>query len=254
MQNTPETQTFTQRLKIQQTNIFLQCDFEPALILAEQALRYNRTALESYISQNPLFLSSIEPLEIPENVPEIIKIMSKAGLIADVGPMASVAGALAEIAAEAILKAGASYAVAENGGDISIMGNKQTTIIGIYDGNASVNGADQLTKFGFKIRQPDLPIGICTSAGKIGHSISFGDANAAIAVAGSATIADAAATALGNRIQAQDVEGSLQNALEFAEQLRELRGCMVIVGNLIGRVGKLPELIELENNNKIEYY
>ena len=255
MQAPARITSYTKRLEIKQTNILLQCDLEPAFILAEQAIRYNRAVLETYITENPGFLSTLEPIEIPDNVPQIIKTMTRAGIIANVGPMASVAGAFAELSTEALCKAGASYGLAENGGDISILGNKRTTVIGIYDGKGTDNAASgKLSKFAFRVNEIELPIGICTSAGKIGHSISFGDANAAIVVSNSPSIADAVATAVGNRISKLDPEGSLQKALEFAEQLREINGCMVIIDDFVGRVGKLPELVELENSNYFDFY
>ena len=254
MQAASDRNNFSRRLKIKQTNIYLQTDFEPSFDLADQAIRYNRAVIETYISQNPEFLSSFTPVEVPDNVPRIIKRMAQAGSIAGTGPMASVAGAIAEIAAEAICKAGGTYGVAENGGDISITGKKSGTIVGIYAGEGT-GGIDKgLTRFAFKLRQSDLPIGICTSAGNIGHSMSLGDADAAVVIARSATIADAVATQLGNFIKKDDPEGSLQRTLEVAERIREINGSIIIIGNLVGRVGKLPELVELENNDKFDFY
>jgi ApbE superfamily uncharacterized protein (UPF0280 family) len=256
MQSPSDRKPFLKRLVIKQTDIYLQTDFEPGFDLADQSIRYNRSAIETYIATNPTFLSSLDPVEVPDNIPKIIKRMAKASDIAGTGPMASVAGAIAEIAAEALCKAGGTYGIANNGGDIAIIGNKPNTIVGIYDGGeieGKVKGKG-LNKVAFKIRQSDLPIGICTSAGRVGHSLSFGDANAAIAVTKSATIADAVATKLGNLIQKDDPEGSLQNTLEFADQIREVDGCLIIIDKLVGRVGKLPELVELENFENFEFY
>ena len=254
MQSPAALKPYIKRLQIKQTDIYLQTDLEPAFDLADQAIRYNRSVIEAYISSDPAFLSSLEPLEVPDNIPKIIKNMSKAGYIAGTGPMASVAGAIAEIAAEALCKAGGTYGIANNGGDIAIQGKKTDTIVGIYDGGEVDGVGKGLKRFAFKLRQSDLPIGICTSAGQVGHSISLGDANAAIAVSRSAAIADAVATRLGNLIKKDEPEGSLQTTLEFAEQIREILGCLVIIDNLVGRVGKLPELVELDKADEFDFY
>jgi ApbE superfamily uncharacterized protein (UPF0280 family) len=245
---------YSRRLKIKQTNIYLQTDFEPSLEFADQSIRYNRAIIESYITENPEFLTSFSPVEISYNVPTIIKRMKRASLIAGTGPMASVAGAIADIAAEALCNGGGSYGIAENGGDISIIGNKSRSIVGIYAGSSSGGNNNGLKKFAFKLRQTDLPIGICTSAGNLGHSISLGEADAAIVIANSATIADSAATQLGNFIKKDDPEGSVQRTLEVADGIHEIKGCLIFIDNLVGRVGKLPEMVELEHYDEYEFY
>lgn len=232
---------FTKRLIIKETNILLKCDLEIGLLKAEHAIRSNKKLLENYILKNPYFLCSIEPIEIDEYAPEIVKEMVKATRIANVGPMACVAGAISDIATSAMKSVKCSFGIADNGGDISIFGKE--TIVGIYSGK-------KRNKIAFRLKNRDLPIGICTS-GIIGHSISFGDADAVVVVSDKAIISDAVATAVGNLINKNEREKSIQLALEFAEKIKEIRGALIMIDELIGRVGKLPEIIGIED---IEFY
>lgn len=236
---------FTKRLIIKETNILLKCDLKKGLLKAEQAIRFNRALLENYISNNPLFLSSLEPIELNDYAPRIVRDMLKASIIANVGPMACVAGAFSDIAANAMKSVKCSNGLADNGGDISLFGKE--AVIGIYAGISQLEN-----KMALKLRKRDLPIGICTSSGVLGPSLSFGDADAVVVVSNKAIISDAVATAIGNLIIEMDKEKSLQKALEFAEQIKEIRGALIIIDEFVGRVGKLPEIIEVEEG--IDFY
>ena len=235
---------FTKRLVIKETNVFLKCDLDRGLFKAEQAIRYNRALLENYISNNPYFLSSIEPIEITDHAPKVVREMQKASLIANVGPMACVAGEFSDIAIDAMRSVICSFGIADNGGDISIFGKEM--VIGIYSGKSELG-----IKIAFKLSNSDLPIGICTS-GILGHSISFGDTDAVVVVSDRALISDGVATAIGNVVNVNDKERSLQNGLEFAEQIKEIRGVLIIIDGLVGRVGKLPDIVEIQDN--IDFY
>jgi ApbE superfamily uncharacterized protein (UPF0280 family) len=98
---------------------------------------------------------------------------------------------------------------------------------------------------GFKLKSPDLPLGICTSAGALGHSVSFGEADAVLVFSKSAFIADAAATAVANGVKKTDTEGTIQNALELAEIIDGVIGCMVFIEDKVGTVGWVPEMVEV---------
>src|SRR4030043_2076944 len=56
----------------------------------------SRTPLEEYIKSHPLFLHSLEPCSVENDAPAIVRDMAKAARIAGVGPMAAVAGAIAQ--------------------------------------------------------------------------------------------------------------------------------------------------------------
>jgi uncharacterized protein len=191
-------------------------------------LKY-RTQLEEYIVRNPDFRSSLKPLYVPETAPLIIKAMAEAGTKANVGPMAAVAGAVAEFVGKELLKF-APEIIIENGGDIFMKVNSPK-IIGIYA------GASPLTaKLGLEISPQETPLGICTSSGTVGHSLSFGNADAVVAVAQSASLADAAATAIGNLVKKP---ADINQAIEFAQNIVGLKGVVVIMGGDIGVWGSL---------------
>jgi ApbE superfamily uncharacterized protein (UPF0280 family) len=186
-------------------------------------LKY-RESLENYIERNPVFQSSLEPLSVGNDAPLIVKTMAEASAKVGVGPMAAVAGAIAEFVGEELL-CFTSEIIIENGGDIFIKSLKKRTV-GIYAGSSPLTG-----KIGLEIEASATPIGICTSSGTVGHSLSFGKADAAIVLAKSPTLADAAATAIGNIVkESMDIE----KAVDFAKGINELKGIVVIIGDKMG--------------------
>ena len=188
-----------------------------------------RRQLEKYIEKNPEFQTSLEPVNVPESVPAIVKDMAAAGAKAGVGPMAAVAGAIAECVGKELLEFSPEIIV-ENGGDIFLKILKKR-VVGIYAGSSPLTG-----KIGLEINPQDTPLGICTSSGTVGHSLSSGKADAVVVLAGSAALADAAATAIGNRAkQATDID----KALNFARGIGGLKGAVVIIGDKVGAWGEV---------------
>ncbi len=223
---------------IKQSKLTIETDKPSSIKLAIHSIKRNRELLEEYIQKNPEFLTSFEPLEV-RDAPKIVNIMAEAAFEAGVGPMAAVAGALADLAVDAMLVE-AKVAVVENGGEISA--NSDTPIVvGLLAGTSTLSG-----KIGFHLKPKDFPIGIGTSSGTVGHAISFGEADAATIIADSAALADAAATAVGNAVQGEDYEKSVQKGLETAEAIRGVRGSLIIRGEYAGMVGKLPQLVKIE--------
>jgi ApbE superfamily uncharacterized protein (UPF0280 family) len=191
-------------------------------------LKYRRQ-LERYIEKNPVFQMSLEPVKVPQSASIIVREMAEAGEKAGVGPMAAVAGAIAEGVGKGLLEFSPEIIV-ENGGDIFLKILKKR-VVGIYAGESPLTG-----KIGLEISPQDTPLGVCTSSGMVGHSLSYGKANAVIVAAASAALADAAATAICNRVkQPKDID----KALEFAWGIGGLRGVVVIIGNDIGVRGEL---------------
>jgi len=186
-------------------------------------LKY-RHQLEQYIEQNHDFLTSLKPLSIPEHAPRIVQDMIEAGRQANVGPMAAVAGAIAECVGQDLLDFSPEIIV-ENGGDIYLK-ILHKRVVGIYAGDSPLTG-----KVGLEINPQDTPLGVCTSSGTVGHSLSFGKADAVVVVAASATLADAAATAIGNRVSQPD---DINSALELGRSIGGLRGIVIIIGSNIG--------------------
>ena len=148
---------------------------------------------------------------------------------ARVGPMASVAGAIAECVGSELLGFSPEVIV-ENGGDIYLRSLRKR-VIGIFAGSSPLSG-----KIGLEINGRDTPLGICTSSGTVGHSLSCGEADAVIAISGSATLADAAATAIGNRIKEP---ADISAGIEAAKSIVGLKGVIIIIGSDMGLWGEV---------------
>ncbi len=141
--------------------------------------------------------------------------------------MASVAGAISEFVGNE-LSAFSSEIIIENGGDIYLK-SLEKRIVGIYAGKLPITG-----KIGLEINGQDTPLGICTSSGTVGHSLSYGKADAVVVLSKSATLADAAATAIGNLIVQP---GDIPNGLEFANGIEGLKGVIIIKEDKVGLWG-----------------
>lgn len=191
-------------------------------------LKY-REQLEQYIAKHPDFQTSLKPLPLPSNAPKIVKDMLVAGQQANVGPMAAVAGAIAENVGRELLKFTPEIIV-ENGGDIFLK-ITQKRVVGIYAGESPVTG-----KLGIEINPKETPLGICTSSGTVGHSLSFGKADAVVVVAASATLADAAATAICNEVKNP---GDINRAIEIGKNIAGLKGIVIIMASNIGVWGDI---------------
>ncbi|MCC7550216.1 MAG: UPF0280 family protein [Methanobacterium sp.] len=226
------------RIRIQETNIMLKSDVEPQHLVG-YILR-QREELKNYIKMHKDFQTSLEPLKM-DFTPPIVKMMGKASAIAGVGPMASVAGTISQLSLNFLLNQKAKYVIVDNGGDVALKTN-QDVVMGLYAGESSLSG-----KIGFKIKYNKTPMGICTSSGTVGHSISFGRADSVTVFASEASTADALATSIANHATG-DVDGEIvENCLGKAEEFREyFRGVLVVVGEAAGTVGKIPNLVETE--------
>jgi ApbE superfamily uncharacterized protein (UPF0280 family) len=201
---------------------------------ALEAIKACRGPLEDYISRHPLFLHSLEPVEIEKDAPDIVRIMAEAAKEAGVGPMAAVAGAVAEQVGKQLLERSAEIIV-ENGGDIFLKINKKRRI-GIFAGKSAFSG-----KLALEIEPERTPLGICTSSGTVGPSLSLGLADAVIILAPSAALADAAATAVGNCVKSGE---DINYALEAGQKIRGVSGIVIIAGDKMGVWGDV-KLIRL---------
>jgi len=188
-----------------------------------------RDILEKYIGRYPDFLTSLEPLLVDNNAPKIVKAMSESANRVGVGPMASVAGAIAEFVGTELLVFTPEIIV-ENGGDIFLKSLKKR-LIGIYAGKSPLTGRIRL-----EVDGKDTPLGICASSGTVGHSLSYGQADAVIALSKSATLADATATAIGNLVKHSD---DIPKGIEFAKGIQGLKGTLIIKDDKIGLWGEV---------------
>jgi ApbE superfamily uncharacterized protein (UPF0280 family) len=192
-------------------------------------LKY-RAPLELYIERHPEFLTALEPLLVERDAPQIVKAMAKAAADVGVGPMAAVAGAIAECVGKELL-AFSEEVIVENGGDIFLKTRKRR-LVGVYAGdNSPFTG-----NIALEIQPEETPLGVCTSAGTVGHSLSLGRADACIVLSPCTALADAAATALGNLIQeASDIP----QVTDFASRTEGIRGVVVIKDDQMGIWGQV---------------
>jgi ApbE superfamily uncharacterized protein (UPF0280 family) len=208
-----------------------------APLIIEEVKRL-RLELEAYIRRHAEFLTSMVPIELLPDAPEIASRMARASSLCGVGPMAAVAGAVAQMAAEAALKAGADEAIIENGGDI-FAASKREVIIGLFAGDHPLSG-----RLAFRIGPELMPLSVCSSSSRFGHSMSFGDCDLAAAVSADAVLADAAATLTGNSVRStRDVEAALRRVSGIAG----MSGVLIIKEDKVGMAGSLPPLVKCDD-------
>ena len=213
---------------VKETDLYIRATTNLKRKAHKLVLKYRNT-LERYIEQHPSFLDSLEPLSVGEDAPYIVKSMSEAAARVGVGPMASVAGAIAEFVGSELL-AFSPEIIVENGGDIYLKSLKKR-LVGIYAGKSPLTG-----KIGLEINGQNTPLGICTSSGTVGHSLSYGKADAVVVLSESATLADAAATAIGNLIKQPS---DISSGIEFAKGIDGLKGVIIIKGDNMGLWGEV---------------
>lgn len=200
---------------------------------------HQRRILEDYIQRHGEFRHCLEPMALHSGAPEVARRMARAARLVGVGPMAAVAGAMAQCAAEAGLQAGAPEAIVENGGDIYLR-VEESVIIGLHTGTAALG--DRLA---FSLEPEDTPISICSSSGKMGHSMSLGDCDLATVVAKDAALADAAATEAANLVKNV---GEVDAALERIAGIEGIDGVIIVKKDRVGLAGQLPRLAKTRSN------
>jgi len=193
-----------------------------------------RGVLEQYLVRDPDFGRALKPHSVSHRSPRIVRMMAIAGARVDVGPMAAVAGAVAEMVGRGLLRH-AREVIVENGGDIFLKTFHPVTV-GIFAGPSPLS-----EKVGIRVHPGGGIYGICTSSGTVGPSLSFGKADAAVVLSTSAALADAAATALGNRVHTQ---ADISPAINYICGIRGIRGALVIQGDRLGAMGDV-ELVPL---------
>ena len=191
-----------------------------------------RNQLENYIAAHPDFLTALVPLEQDTLAPPIVKAMLKAAAAANVGPMAAVAGAIAEFVGRDLLDTGLQEIMIENGGDIYLKRNREC-VASVFAGRSPLN-----QKVGLRIPQKLMPVGLCTSSGTVGHSLSLGRADSVTVLAPSVPLADAAATRLGNEVSEGDQE-NINEVLGIAKTIPGLLGVVIICGKNMGAWGQI---------------
>lgn len=216
------------RVAIGESDIFILTagDFQD---IAKNELIHLRRGLRQYISDHPEFRSSLKPVEVnPQAVPLVHK-MANAASTMNVGPMAAVAGAISEALGRALMRY-TDDVIVENGGDI-FMKSTRDRYVQIFAGNSPLSN-----RMGLKIRAGIMPCGICTSAGTVGPSISYGKADAVVIVASDTALADAAATVIGNKIVSKC---HVKDGVAMGKERKSLLGGVIIKDDVMGAWGNI---------------
>lgn len=194
-----------------------------------------RQELKDYIKKDPVFLTTLKPHLPMKSAPRSIVEMCEETKKAGVGPMAAVAGLFAERVGR-ILSSYSPDVIVENGGDIWLKASNIRQV-GIYAGRSPFTA-----KVALEISPADTPLGICTSSATVGHSLSFGKADAVIILSPSAVLADAAATAVCNMVQGVEY---LETAVNSALEIPGISGAVAILGDKMAAKGQV-KLVPLE--------
>jgi ApbE superfamily uncharacterized protein (UPF0280 family) len=233
-------QLFKEHFTFKESQCSIISDNQKAIQAAIDSIKRNYLELELYVRANPKFLHTLTPILAPEK-PLVARVMALAGEKAGVGPMAAVAGAMADIAVQDMTHVGFEVAIVEDGGEISAASNRPVDV-------AVAAGEEPLSKrFGFRLTE--FPIGVATSSGRFSHALSFGDAEAAVVFCKNAALADAAATAVGNVVKGADAKAGIQAGINKGLSIEGVEGVLIIYQGQVGIAGKIPQMIKIVNSS-----
>ncbi len=235
-----QRQLFEKGFVLKESKIHLKSDNEEAILEAVKDIKRHRKELSRYIKMHPEFQHTLKPVTVPPEAPEIIQSMADSAQKADVGPMAAVAGALADFGMKAMLRTSARIAVVEDGGEIAVT-TDQSIVVALLSSYPGLSG-----RIGFSITKEDSPLGIATSSSKTGRVLSFGEADSVTIIAANASLADAAATAVCNMVAGENIIESIQQGLEKAKEIEDVRGAIIVREGQTGLWGKLPRMISVK--------
>lgn len=215
-------------VSVEETDLLVSAERDLNKEVMGAVLKY-RSQIEKYIEDYPVFKTTLEPYTLDKFAPKIVQDMSRFCSEVGVGPMASVAGAVAEFVGYDMLPLSRELII-ENGGDIFLSSEKVRTV-GIFAGNSPLSN-----KVAIEVQPRSTPLGICTSSGTVGHSFSFGKADAVVIISQSAILSDAAATAIGNIIKTkEDILGGTQ----MAKKISGILGVVIIKDDKMGCWGEI---------------
>lgn len=196
---------------------------------AEEAVRRAHGQIRAYCERFPEFRATLTPLAVDERAAPVVRAMMRAGKAAGVGPMAAVAGAVADVVGRRLQRYSRDVIV-ENGGDI-FLAVSRVCRVGLFAGPASV-----FNRLAIRIAPSQTPCGICTSSATMGHSLSFGKTQATVVMARSAALADALATSFGNIVQSDE---DIELALTRARRMRAVRGIIIVMRDKVASYGNI---------------
>lgn len=230
-----------QVFQFKETNCTILSDTEGAVRKATSSIKYHRKRLERYIRSHQKFLYSLKPVQV-ENAPTIVKLMAEAAEKASVGPMAAVAGVIADLAVKDMTCDDNKVAVVENGGEVSAVSNRDLDV-------ALLAGDSPLSKQ-ICFRLEKFPVGVATSSGLFSHAVSFGDAEAVTIFAMNAGIADAAATAVGNLVKGDNCRQAIERGVNEALSINGVRGVFILYDGMVGKGGRVPQIIKVRKGEQ----
>jgi ApbE superfamily uncharacterized protein (UPF0280 family) len=211
-----------------QSDLLILCDRD-LRGLALEALGAVRGLIEGHIARDAGFAAALTPHPVSRDAPDVVRAMAGSARRWNVGPMAGVAGAVAQAVGLRLLEE-CETVIVENGGDVFVR-SARPVLMRLYAGE----GSPFSDRIGFEV-DASRGLGVCTSSSTVGPSLSLGRADAVVAIADDAIEADVAATALANRIQRP---GDVDGVVGGQEDGGPLRGLIACAGDRIGLWGDL---------------
>ena len=211
-----------------ETDLYILADTDLSKETKNHILTF-RGHIEDYICRFPEFVKTLKPWQEVGFVSPIVKDMIEAGKSAGTGPMAAVAGAIAGYVGRELLKKSKEIVV-ENGGDIFMKREKIVTAA-VFAAKSPLS-----MKLGILVDSREKPLALCTSSGTVGHSLSLGKADAVAVLADNASLADAVATAVGNRVVSTK---HMEKAVRFGTSIQGVSGVLVIMDDKLAAAGKI---------------
>ncbi|MBU0503547.1 MAG: UPF0280 family protein [Candidatus Omnitrophota bacterium] len=213
---------FQERIEVRETDLQILTDKPIDKVFVLGRIRDYRGQIEKYITRDKRFLTSLKPIAVEINSPPIVREMARASGKANVGPMATVAGAIAQFLGKDLLRKGYKDVIIENGGDIFLKTTRPVKV-GIYSGRSKFS-----KKIALKVKPKNSALGICASSGTIGHSLSFGCAESVVIISMDAILSDAVATAAGNIIHSAN---DLPKGIAFCRAIKGVSAALIIFKN-----------------------
>jgi len=222
-----------EHFEYKETIITIFAEKEYLIEIAKNKIIECRREIEDFIIKNPDFKEILIPFNYKKTSPEIIKKMCRASKVFNIGPMSTVAAVIAEYALDEMISNGAKHAIIDNGGDLALFTNNPVTI-GIYTGNKNTN------HYGLIIPPTKNKLGICTSSGKIGPSLSFGNTDTTTILSHNICLADAAATAIGNIVIDKN---DIKKVIEILSKTSDINGSIITIKDNICFWGDVPRIV-----------
>ena len=185
-----------------------------------------RRQMDAYLLMDPQYKTALTPYNAGLEAPNILKEMSRVSHKTGIGPMSAVAGAVAKKVAEFL---GTQEVIVENGGDIYAQAASDMDI-SVFAGQSPLS-----EKIGLHIPAAEFPLGICTSSGTVGPSLSLGRADAVMIVCKDVLLADSYATAMANRIKTVN---DLQSVIDRISDIPEILGAIAVKDDRMAITGR----------------